>query len=700
MAIASSPASQKMVSAKKMERSETNKRKQQDGDNANQPKRSKCPGVRVVGSRIYDSQNGKTCHQCRQKTRDFVASCKNLKKDRLCTINFCHKCLSNRYGENAEEMALLDDWNCPKCRGICNCSFCMKKRGHKPTGVLVHAAKATGFNSVSEMLLLKGPGNLNNLVVSPKKPDVSNKEPVVISPRKRGKENSFDGKIEANSTSPNSLPLSGHNKSKKVKRDGLKEVSGSNKDDGNFSINKSKKVKRDGLKDVSNGNKDDGNLSNNRSKKVKRDGLKEVNNGNKDGGTFSNQTTLGKPIVSEKTFKKEVETKRKDDCILSEKKSKKKRVLNDVSSGPAKPEEERKVNDGQQDPRVSNTLKEDNAKAKKKALKKCTLNLEDRKVDIDLPLPQGTILTTVVGIELPPEDVGHALQFLEFFATFGKVFDVKKGQAEAVLRELIRGRSGRGGQYSTIVRIHTQLLSLIQEDVREESVSSSGKNSWVPILEKCISESKCLPKELSSLCFGRDGKGYDGLSFSKKLRILNFLCDDALCTVKLRSWIDEQNATFVDRAKEAKEKVGAAKSKEKVIKQKLQDEVAKAIIENSGAPLSISEHEAVVSKIKIDAARAHAEILEAMGAVPKKSQRSDAVRTEPNLLDAEGRVFWKLKCFTSEPDILLQDMGSWDADGEVDKWFVYGSEQKESIEKYIRQAGKVEIKKFGRLLIL
>lgn len=56
---------------------------------------------------------------------------------------------------------------------------------------------------------------------------------------------------------------------------------------------------------------------------------------------------------------------------------------------------------------------------------------------------------------------------------------------------------------------------------------------------------------------------------------------------------------------------------EKVIKQKLQDEVAKAIIENSGAPLSISEHEAVVSKIKIDAARAHAEILEAMGAVPK-----------------------------------------------------------------------------------
>lgn len=147
-------------------------------------------GVRVIGGRIYDSENGKTCHQvncsigfsllpfdfqlfgleirasrisnlgsiylqCRQKTRDFVASCKNLKKDNVCTIRFCHKCLlnrldfgnlflfifrinfvslwsddeidigsGNRYGEKAEEVELLDTWNCPKCRGECNCSFC------------------------------------------------------------------------------------------------------------------------------------------------------------------------------------------------------------------------------------------------------------------------------------------------------------------------------------------------------------------------------------------------------------------------------------------------------------------------------------------------------------------------------------------------------------------------------------------------
>ena len=54
----------------------------------------------------------------------------------------------------------------------------------------------------------------------------------------------------------------------------------------------------------------------------------------------------------------------------------------------------------------------------------------------------------------------------------------------------------------------------------------------------------------------------------------------------------------------------------KILKQKLQDKIAKAIVANNG-PLSISEHEAIVSKIKTDSAQAQTEILEAMGAVSK-----------------------------------------------------------------------------------
>lgn len=29
-----------------------------------------------------------------------------------------------RYGENVDEVMENDDWICPGCRDICNCSFC------------------------------------------------------------------------------------------------------------------------------------------------------------------------------------------------------------------------------------------------------------------------------------------------------------------------------------------------------------------------------------------------------------------------------------------------------------------------------------------------------------------------------------------------------------------------------------------------
>lgn len=54
-----------------------------------------------------------------------------------------------------------------------NCSY-RKKRGHKPTGILVHTAKKTGFSSVSEMLSIGGPDSLD--LNKPAKPaDVSSK---------------------------------------------------------------------------------------------------------------------------------------------------------------------------------------------------------------------------------------------------------------------------------------------------------------------------------------------------------------------------------------------------------------------------------------------------------------------------------------------------------------------------------------------
>ncbi|XP_051115224.1 uncharacterized protein LOC127240542 [Andrographis paniculata] len=116
-------------------------------------KRNTAPGVSKVGSWIYDPVNGKTCHQ----TLDLVVACKFQRITKRCPIMYCHKCHWNRYGERAEEVASLEQWTCPKCRGICNCSFCMRKRNDNPTGVSAKKAKARGFSSVAEMLVKMTP---------------------------------------------------------------------------------------------------------------------------------------------------------------------------------------------------------------------------------------------------------------------------------------------------------------------------------------------------------------------------------------------------------------------------------------------------------------------------------------------------------------------------------------------------------------
>ncbi|PRQ38074.1 hypothetical protein RchiOBHm_Chr4g0409761 [Rosa chinensis] len=151
---------------------------------------------------------------------------------------------------------------------------------------------------------------------------------------------------------------------------------------------------------------------------------------------------------------------------------------------------------------------------------------------------------------------------------------------------------------------------------------------------------------------------------------------------KLRSWIEEQHEKIVESEKEAKGKVNATKDKEKLLKRKLQDKVAKLIIAKNGAPLSISEHEALVSQINSEAAQAHAELLEAEGIVPKKKHRCDVLRTEPYRVDVDGRIFWKLKGYNNGEDIVLQDLGAWDAVVSKEEWFVYGVETKEVIDNY------------------
>lgn len=53
-------------------------------------------------------------------------------------------------------------------------AYFRKKRGQQPTGILVHAAKRTGFSSVSEMLKLGSPSKvIQDVDQSPNKPCAS-----------------------------------------------------------------------------------------------------------------------------------------------------------------------------------------------------------------------------------------------------------------------------------------------------------------------------------------------------------------------------------------------------------------------------------------------------------------------------------------------------------------------------------------------
>ncbi|XP_017538279.1 cell division cycle-associated protein 7-like isoform X1 [Pygocentrus nattereri] len=101
--------------------------------------------------KIYNRVTGSTCHQCRQKTLDTKTCCRN-ENCRGIQGQFCGPCLRNRYGEDVKTALLDPQWQCPPCRGICNCSFCRQRNGRCPTGILFPLAQYHGFSDVHSYL--------------------------------------------------------------------------------------------------------------------------------------------------------------------------------------------------------------------------------------------------------------------------------------------------------------------------------------------------------------------------------------------------------------------------------------------------------------------------------------------------------------------------------------------------------------------
>ncbi|XP_013586123.1 PREDICTED: cell division cycle-associated protein 7-like [Brassica oleracea var. oleracea] len=78
----------------------------------------------IVNAATGEPMKMKNCHQCHKMRSDADGNCVTKKGATTCVLKYCPKCLLTRYGEIGEELAVNDNWVCPKCRKICNCSWC------------------------------------------------------------------------------------------------------------------------------------------------------------------------------------------------------------------------------------------------------------------------------------------------------------------------------------------------------------------------------------------------------------------------------------------------------------------------------------------------------------------------------------------------------------------------------------------------
>jgi len=93
---------------------------------------------------------GTTCHQCRQKTIDKKTECSKCESGYGI---FCGICLFHHYGDDIHDvLANPDQWVCPSCQGVCNCSICLRKQGRAPNGIVYRLVLEQGYKSVKDWM--------------------------------------------------------------------------------------------------------------------------------------------------------------------------------------------------------------------------------------------------------------------------------------------------------------------------------------------------------------------------------------------------------------------------------------------------------------------------------------------------------------------------------------------------------------------
>ncbi|CAH2046564.1 unnamed protein product [Thlaspi arvense] len=303
----------------------------------------------------------------------------------------------------------------------------------------------------------------------------------------------------------------------------------------------------------------------------------------------------------------------------------------------------------------------------------------------EVKLPQGIESIVVSGIDLPPEHTGSVLQFLEFCSTFGKVLNLREGQAESIVHEVLSGKNTREIFLSTLTEIIIQLLAVIVKDTGNKSMNL--REFWINAIGDCLAKSVVKLDGLTPEMFKDSIHPYEELNTSQRLKLLNFLCDEALGTTVMRSCIE--NPEYAERKKEAKKMVKAAKYKEEQLLKKKKDELARGQLENNGILLRVDQRLGILRKMEAETEDVIGELHNALE-FQKNLGYDDPLRTNPVQRYENGLVLWKLKSYKEEkPNILLQDLGS---SGEVspqEKWFAFTPEQKPDIEDFIANSKKM-----------
>lgn len=232
----------------------------------------------------------------------------------------------------------------------------------------------------------------------------------MISPRKQGKENSLNGNNESNLNLQNQTPKCDKKKSKGMEREEVKEICNGNKVD--VKCSKKSSTTKSSLEEISKkqpeANGMDDSLPSKKKGSKKRTSKDAASDGSRPDDAREKNTSC-----------------HEDAKVLDAVKDEDKKCSKDVSHHLITAEDPKEENDldVHKYAKTSEDAKNNKTKVvKSKKDMKCTVNIQNKELGACISLPPGSKLTTVADIELTTEDVGRALQFLEFCAAFGKVF--------------------------------------------------------------------------------------------------------------------------------------------------------------------------------------------------------------------------------------------------------------------------------------